>query len=127
MAIDFDNWLQRRNRREPTNQGSWNVLPPSLPCMEIWHPAGYLALRGNDSAAWSDWPSSSALRRYATVAFDMIHGRPRCQGAEFQRLAFEGCALHFGRALESPPRIARACQVCRATCGAFRPCVAPRN
>ncbi|MDB5413289.1 MAG: transporter substrate-binding protein [Rubritepida sp.] len=61
LAMDFGNWLQRRNRREPPDQGGWSVLTTFLPGLEMWDPAGHLALRGNGAAAWSGWPDSPRL------------------------------------------------------------------
>ena len=69
VALDFGNWLQRRNRREPPSQGGWNVLTTFLPGMELWDPAGHLALRGNGQNAWSGWPTSARIEELRDAWF----------------------------------------------------------
>ncbi len=61
VSLDFGNWLQRRNRRNPPVEGGWNALTTFLPGMEMWDPAGHLPLRGNGAAAWSGWPDSPRI------------------------------------------------------------------
>jgi peptide/nickel transport system substrate-binding protein len=63
VPLDFGNWLQRRNNKEPPERGGWNVLTTFLPGQELWDPAGHLALRGNKELAWSGWPSSPKLEQ----------------------------------------------------------------
>jgi peptide/nickel transport system substrate-binding protein len=90
VAMDFGNWLQRRNRREPPEQGGWNVLTTFLPGLEMWDPAGHLALRGNGNAAWSGWPSSPRIEALRDRWFETGDAAARAaMGPEFQRLAFE--------------------------------------
>lgn len=90
VAMEFGNWLQRRNRREPPAQGGWNILTTFLPGLELWDPAGHLALRGNGSAAWSGWPTSSRIEALRDRWFDTADPVARAaMGAEFQRAAIE--------------------------------------
>lgn len=70
VALDFGNWLQRRNNRDTPANGGWNVLTTFLPGQELWDPAGHLALRGNGADAWSGWPTSQQLEELRASWFE---------------------------------------------------------
>jgi len=90
VAMDFGNWLQRRNQREPPEQGGWNVLTTFLPGLELRDPSGHLALRGNGAAAWSGWPTSPRIEALRDRWFETADATARAaMGVEFQRAAFE--------------------------------------
>jgi len=85
VALDFGNWLQRRNRKEAPDQGGWNVLTTFLPGLELWDPAGHLALRGNGAAAWSGWPTSARLEALRDKWFETAGASERAaMGRDFQ-------------------------------------------
>jgi peptide/nickel transport system substrate-binding protein len=94
VALDFGNWLQRRNRKEPPEQGGWNVLTTFLPGLEMWDPAGHLALRGNGGAAWSGWPSSPRLESLRDSWFETAAASARAaMGRDFQLANLEDMAF----------------------------------
>ena len=72
--MDFGAWLTRRNNRGPVAQGGWNATATFLPGMDLWDPAGHLAIRGNGVQAWAGWPTSErieALREQWFAAPDL--------------------------------------------------------
>jgi peptide/nickel transport system substrate-binding protein len=90
IALDFGNWQQRRNRREPPAEGGWSVLTTFLPGLELWDPAGHLALRGNGTAAWSGWPTSPRLEALRDRWFETADPAARSAlGRDIQTVAFE--------------------------------------
>ena len=93
VALDFGNWQQRRNRREPPAEGGWSVLTTFLPGLELGDPAGHLALRGNGTAAWSGWPTSPRLEALRDRWFETADPAARnAMGRDFQLVAFEDVA-----------------------------------
>lgn len=77
VALDFGNWLQRRNNRDTPANGGWNILTTFLPGQELWDPAGHLALRGNGGDAWSGWPTSPELESLRSSWFEAADDEAR--------------------------------------------------
>ena len=70
VAVDFGNWLVRRNSTEPVDKGGWSCTTSFLPGMDLWDPAVHLPLRGNGRNAWAGWPTEPRLEALRDAWFD---------------------------------------------------------
>jgi peptide/nickel transport system substrate-binding protein len=67
---DWGTLLQRRQNKNPPNQGGWNALIALFSGMEFSTPAGHLLLRANGANAWFGWPDSPKLEELRDAYFD---------------------------------------------------------
>jgi peptide/nickel transport system substrate-binding protein len=67
---DWGTLLQRRQNKNPPNQGGWNALIALFSGMEFSTPAGHLLLRANGAGAWFGWPDSPKLEELRDAYFD---------------------------------------------------------
>jgi peptide/nickel transport system substrate-binding protein len=90
IATDWGTMLQRRNKKDPVEQGGWSAFVTGWAGTDHLNPAGHIALRGNGDApsAWPGWcvsPQLEALRNAWFDAPDLAAQRAVC--AEMQRQA----------------------------------------
>lgn len=67
---DWGTLLQRRQNKNPPNQGGWNALIALFSGMEFNNPSGHLLLRANGDNAWFGWPNSEKLESLRDAWFD---------------------------------------------------------
>jgi peptide/nickel transport system substrate-binding protein len=68
-AMDWATLVQRRAKKEPVEQGGWNIFHTSWSGMDQLNPAGHIFLRGNGSAAAPGWPNSPRIEELRTQWF----------------------------------------------------------
>ena len=89
QAIDWGTLVQRRAKRDPIDQGGWNVFCTGFNSSDFPNPAGHLPLRANGLKAWFGWPDDpklEALRDAWFAAADVPSQQAIC--ADMQREAF---------------------------------------
>ncbi len=67
---DWGTVLARRARKEPPDQGGWNVMVSLFAGADLMNPGAHLLLRGNGDGAWFGWPTSPALEALRDEWFD---------------------------------------------------------
>ena len=67
---DWGSVLARRARKEPPEQGGWNVVIALFAGADLMNPGAHLLLRGNGEDAWFGWPDSPALEALRDEWFD---------------------------------------------------------
>jgi peptide/nickel transport system substrate-binding protein len=72
VATDWGTMLQRRNKKDPVEQGGWSCFVTGWAGTDHLNPAGHIALRGNGDAAtaWPGWCVSPQLETLRTAWFD---------------------------------------------------------
>ena len=61
QAMDWGTVVQRRAKKEPLDQGGWNLFCTSFPAVDYLDPLSAPALRGNGGAAWFGWPNDQKI------------------------------------------------------------------
>jgi peptide/nickel transport system substrate-binding protein len=71
IATDWGTMLQRRNKKDPIDQGGWSAFITGWAGADHLNPAGHIALRGNGDSpsAWPGWCVSPELERLRTAWF----------------------------------------------------------
>jgi peptide/nickel transport system substrate-binding protein len=90
QAMDWATLVQRRAKREPTEQGGWSVYHTSWSGIDHMNPVAHAFLRGNGKDATVGWPNSpklEALRAQWLEAPDLA--AQKRIAAEMQLQAFE--------------------------------------
>ncbi|MCW3473765.1 ABC transporter substrate-binding protein [Limobrevibacterium gyesilva] len=90
VVTDWGSMLQRRNKKDPVEQGGWSAFVTGWAGTDHLNPSGHIALRGNGDApsAWPGWcvsPKLEALRNAWFAAPDLAAQQKVCQ--EMQRQA----------------------------------------
>jgi peptide/nickel transport system substrate-binding protein len=90
QAMDWATLVQRRTKKEPIDQGGWNIYHTSWSGNDHINPVGHVFLRGNGKDATVGWPTSAKLEelREAWLAAPDLAAQQRIT-AEMQRQAFE--------------------------------------
>ena len=57
VATDWGSVIARRAKKDPPEQGGWNVFCTAWAGTDHLNPAGHLSIRANGDAAWPGWPS----------------------------------------------------------------------
>ena len=72
IVTDWGSMLQRRGKKDPVEQGGWNLFVTGWAGTDHLNPAGHIALRGNGDAAsaWPGWCVSPELERLRTAWFE---------------------------------------------------------
>ena len=72
VATDWGSMLQRRNKKEPIEQGGWSGFITGWAGTDHFSPPAHIALRGNgdQSGAWPGWCVSPELEQMRTAWFD---------------------------------------------------------
>ena len=72
IATDWGSMLQRRNKKDPVEQGGWSAFITGWAGLDHLNPAGHIALRGNGDApsAWPGWCVSPKLEEQRNAWFD---------------------------------------------------------
>jgi peptide/nickel transport system substrate-binding protein len=72
IATDWGTMLQRRNRKDPVQDGGWSAFLTGWAGTDHINPAGHIALRGNgnDPSAWPGWCVSPRLEALRAAWFD---------------------------------------------------------
>lgn len=89
-VTDWGTMLQRRNKKDPVEQGGWSLFVSGFGGIEQMNPVGHIALRGNGDqpGAWPGWCVSPELERMRAAwleAPDLASQRSIC--VEMQRQA----------------------------------------
>jgi peptide/nickel transport system substrate-binding protein len=61
QAMDWGTTLQRRNSKEPLDNGGWSLFASVTPVPEYRDPLLGSLLRGNGKDAWIGWPNNPAM------------------------------------------------------------------
>lgn len=87
---DWGTVIQRRNSREPVEQGGWSIFCTAFPWVEIYDPAVHVGLRGNGKDAYFGWPEMPAMEALRDRWFDAPDLTARKAIAEdMQRIAMD--------------------------------------
>jgi len=77
VALDFANWLRRRQSRELPENGGWSMLTTFIPGQDLWDPAGHLMLRGSKQHAYAGWPDIPKLEELRNAWFSATNDEMR--------------------------------------------------
>jgi peptide/nickel transport system substrate-binding protein len=61
QAMDWSTLLQRRARRDPVDQGGWNMFPTWWIGGDVISPITQIALAGTGDRAWVGWPTDERI------------------------------------------------------------------
>ncbi|WP_144185089.1 ABC transporter substrate-binding protein [Elioraea rosea] len=67
---DWGTVLGRRAKKDPPDQGGWNVVIALFAGADLMNPGAHLLLRGNGEDAWFGWPTSPELEALREEWFD---------------------------------------------------------
>ena len=72
VATDWGTMLQRRNKKDPVEQGGWSAFITGWAGTDHFSPPAHIALRGNGDqpSSWPGWCVSPDLERLRTAWFD---------------------------------------------------------
>ena len=70
QTMDWGTMLQRRNRKEPTSQGGWNIMAIANSGLDMFSPATHLQLRETGASGPAGWPSSPKMEALRTAWFE---------------------------------------------------------
>jgi peptide/nickel transport system substrate-binding protein len=91
IATDWGTMLQRRNKKDPTDQGGWSAFVTSWAGADHLNPAGHIALRGNGDSpsSWPGWCVSPEIERLRTAWFaapDLAAQQQTCKDLQRQAM-----------------------------------------
>ncbi len=91
IATDWGTMLQRRNKKDPVDQGGWSAFITGWTGVDHLNPAGHIALRGNgnDPSAWPGWCVSPEIERLRDAWFDAPNEQAQhdiCEKIQLQAL-----------------------------------------
>jgi peptide/nickel transport system substrate-binding protein len=89
IATDWGNMLQRRNSKQPVEQGGWSAFVTGWAGLDWATPAGHIALRGNGEAGWPGWstdPKLESLRQDWLNATDEAKQKSICEDIQREAL-----------------------------------------
>ncbi len=61
QMMDWGTVVGRRAKKDPPDQGGWNVFFTGWNGIDMFNPAGHLSLRGNGADSWFGWPTAPKL------------------------------------------------------------------
>jgi peptide/nickel transport system substrate-binding protein len=72
VATDWGTMLQRRNKKDPIEQGGWSAFITGWAGTDHLSPPAHIALRGNGDSpsSWPGWCTSPEIERLRTAWFD---------------------------------------------------------
>jgi peptide/nickel transport system substrate-binding protein len=72
VVTDWGTMLQRRNKKDPADQGGWSAFVTGWAGTDHLNPAGHIALRGNGDqpSSWPGWCVSPKLEALRDAWFD---------------------------------------------------------
>ncbi len=72
VATDWGTMLQRRNKKDPIDQGGWNLFITGWAGTDHLNPAGHIAMRGNGDSpsSWPGWCVSPRIEALRNAWFD---------------------------------------------------------
>jgi peptide/nickel transport system substrate-binding protein len=72
IVTDWGTMLQRRGKKDPADQGGWNLFVTGWAGTDHLNPAGHIALRGNGDqpSAWPGWCVSPQLEAMRNAWFE---------------------------------------------------------
>ncbi|MCX7383451.1 MAG: ABC transporter substrate-binding protein [Alphaproteobacteria bacterium] len=72
VATDWGTMLQRRNKKDPVEQGGWSAFITGWAGTDHFSPPAHIALRGNgdQASSWPGWCTSPDLERLRNAWFD---------------------------------------------------------
>jgi len=90
QVSDWGSVVARRAKKDPPDQGGWNVFFTGWSGTDMFNPAGHLSLRGNGANAWFGWPTAPKIEalRDAWYAASELATQQKL-GREMQTVAFE--------------------------------------
>jgi peptide/nickel transport system substrate-binding protein len=91
VVTDWGSMLQRRNKKDPVDQGGWSAFVTGWNGTDHLNPAGHIALRGNGDSpsAWPGWcvsPKLEELRNAWFAASDLASQQKICQDIQRQAM-----------------------------------------
>jgi peptide/nickel transport system substrate-binding protein len=98
QAMDWSSASSRRAKREPVEQGGWNIFPTWWIGSDLLNPISNVALVANPEKAWPGWPNDSRLEelREAFLQAETIEQQKQA-AAEVQKRAIEvGTHVNLG-------------------------------
>ena len=70
QATDWGSVVARRAKKDPAEQGGWNVFCTAWAGTDHLNPSGHLSLRTNGDQAWFGWPSDPVIERLRDQWFE---------------------------------------------------------
>jgi len=59
--------VARRAKKDPIDQGGWNIFFSGWNGIDMFNPIGHLSLRGNGADAWFGWPTAPKIEELRTA------------------------------------------------------------
>jgi peptide/nickel transport system substrate-binding protein len=90
QAMDWGTLVQRRAKKEPPEQGGWNIFCTTWEGLDVAVPGSHQPLRGDGTAGWIGWatsPRREALREAWFEAADLAAAKRIAE--ELQMLVWE--------------------------------------
>jgi peptide/nickel transport system substrate-binding protein len=70
QVMDWGSVVSRRAKKDPPDQGGWNVFFTGWSGTDMFNPAGHLSLRGNGANSWFGWPTAPKIEALRDAWFD---------------------------------------------------------
>jgi peptide/nickel transport system substrate-binding protein len=70
QVMDWGSVVTRRAKKDPPDQGGWNVFFTGWSGTDMFNPAGHLSLRGNGASGWFGWPTAPKIEALRDAWFD---------------------------------------------------------
>jgi peptide/nickel transport system substrate-binding protein len=91
VTTDWGTMLQRRNKKDPVEQGGWSMFVTGWAGTDHINPAGHIALRGNGDqpGSWPGWCTSAELERLRNAWFqapNLASQQKICQDMQVQAM-----------------------------------------
>jgi peptide/nickel transport system substrate-binding protein len=61
QTMDWGTVVARRAKKEPPEQGGWNIFFTGWNGIDMFNPVGHISLRGNGLDAWFGWPTAPRI------------------------------------------------------------------
>jgi peptide/nickel transport system substrate-binding protein len=90
QAMDWSTLVARRAKKEPPNQGGWNILHTWWISGDLFNPAVHAGVSGGGDAAWFGWPKNAEIEQARVAWVQESDPSRRKQIAEqIQSLAYD--------------------------------------
>jgi peptide/nickel transport system substrate-binding protein len=70
QTMDWGTVVARRAKKEPPEQGGWNIFFTGWGGIDMLNPVGHLSLRGNGLDSWFGWPTAPKLEELRQAWID---------------------------------------------------------
>ncbi len=70
QSLDWGSVVTRRAKKEPVEQGGWNVFFTGWSGTDMFNPIGHLSLRGNGASGWFGWPTAPKIEELRAAWID---------------------------------------------------------